>query len=224
MRTKHAGEKNTISSWHSIALDYSRSTVTQFRSAVNNNSDVLLHIGTGCAWKRLPIIQRVKRKTSLLSQLNLPLVSLWRERERNICTPASLLLIFISILLHLKHYIVSIEPIAEWAHFLCARGEIGFVSENNYNHSKWAQTHSCVCMLWSLSLSLTHTHKQMKTFRQHWYFQFVSVHLFDVAWSATKGSLNWIKHFFLLWLIVLFPIYIDAWEKKCHSLDTSCSF
>ena len=43
--------------------------------------------------------------------LNLPLVSL--RRARHICIPVPLLLISIAILLHLKHYILSVEHIAE---------------------------------------------------------------------------------------------------------------
>lgn len=76
-----------------------------------------------------------------------------------ICIPGRALLIFISILLHLKHYIVSIEHIAEWVHFLRVRGEIGLclkIITTTQNEHKQAHQH----VWFRLFLYPSHKHTQ----------------------------------------------------------------
>lgn len=154
MCTKEYGETQYINLRHERRLVWI--TSGQLSQSEQQILSLFLRIDM---WKWLSITQRVKRKAALWDKSV-------EERARHICIPALLLLIFISILLHLKHYIVSMEHSAERAHFSLVRGKIGFVSENNHNSSKWAPTRSCACMLWSM----------METFRQHLGFQFAFIY------------------------------------------------
>lgn len=125
-------------------------------------------------------------------------------------------------LLHSKHYIVSMEHIAEWVHFSLCKGEIGScrkIITTTQNERKHTHAYGC----FGLFVYPSHTHKQMKTFRERCCFQTVSLNfMLPEVPNACHKRYAKLAQIFLLWLTVLLMIVLMLEKKKqLNSLDTS---